>query len=220
VDPRLGLSLVRFGAGCLPCEPAASPVDLSPVREPKPTFALLQAAAGHLRHDRWRQAADGIRRAAPSDRSRPIFYRLAAITAEDGGQHDLARALLEQIPASQSNDLAALLRALDRLAEAEAERRRQVTLSRWNQLTEWFASISSRHHGNAAAPVASATRRFSQLSLAFDAAVRQGKLEQQGEVVRSGEQAITALVKEMRALRPQDCHFQRELSTLSAVGAP
>src|SRR6185295_2722415 len=61
-DPQFGLSLVRLGAGCLPCEPPATPVDLSP-RKPSPTSAVLLASAGHLRHDRWPQAADGIRRA-------------------------------------------------------------------------------------------------------------------------------------------------------------
>ena len=217
VDPKVGLSLVRVGAACLPCEPPKTPVDLSPIRTPRATFALLQTAAGHLRRDRWRRAADGIRRAAPTDRSRPIFYRLAAITAEDGGQHDLARALLEQIPLAQSNDLAILLPAVDRLNRSESERRRQVTLARWNKITEWFAAVTSRHQASAATPVAAAAKRFSQLSPVFDAAVRQGDLDQQGDVVRAGEQALTALVKELRALKPNDCTFQRELS---GVGAP
>ncbi|HZN91168.1 MAG TPA: hypothetical protein VFB81_00630, partial [Myxococcales bacterium] len=41
VDPKVGLSLVRVGAACLPCEPSKTPVDLSPIRTPRATFALL-----------------------------------------------------------------------------------------------------------------------------------------------------------------------------------
>ncbi|HEY8210021.1 MAG TPA: hypothetical protein VIG99_21195 [Myxococcaceae bacterium] len=213
-DSQLGLSLVRFGAGCLPCEPPAKPVDLSPVRNPRPNPAVLPATAGHLRHDRWPQAAEGIRRASPADRKRPIFYRLAAITAEDGGQHDLARALLERIPASQSNDLATLLPTLDRLATSESKRRKEVTLARWNKITEWFATLSARYQGDAASPVAAATKRFSQLSLVFDTAVREGTIEQQTEVVRAGEQTLGSLVKELRALKPEDCQLQQDLSAV------
>src|SRR4051812_28556809 len=47
-DSQYGLSLIRFGAGCVPCEPPTAPVDLSPVRSPPPTPAVLLAAAGHL----------------------------------------------------------------------------------------------------------------------------------------------------------------------------
>ena len=62
--------------------------------------------------------------------------------------------------------------------------------------------------------VASATKRFSQLSLVFDTAVREGTIEQQGEVVRSGEQTLTTLVKELRALKPEDCKLQQDLSAV------
>lgn len=215
VDPKIGVSLVRFGAACLPCDPVTTPVDLSPVRKPGASFALLQAAASHLRRDRWAQAAEGIRRAADRDRSSPIFFRLAAITAEHGGQHDLARALLERIPPAESNDLAALLPAYDRLIAAEATRRKEVALGRWNKITEWFAVISARYQGSASAPVAAATRRFAQLSTVFDAAVREGLLDQQGETVRAGEQALTTLVKELRSTRPDDCRFQDDLSAVA-----
>jgi hypothetical protein len=215
-DPQFGLSLVRFGAGCLPCEPPATPVDLSPSRKPSPTSTVLLASAGHLRHDRWPQAADGVRRASAADRKRPIFYRLAAITAEDGAQHALARALLERIPPAQSNDLATLLPAFDQLIASESQRRKDVTLARWNKITEWFAGVSARYQGDAASPVSAATKRFSQLSLVFDTAVREGTVEQQAEVVRSGEQTLTTLIKDLRAQKPDDCRFQQELSLVGA----
>ena len=217
VDPEIGLSLVRLGAGCPPCEPPSTPVDLSPVPSPSAGIALLKEAAGHLRHDRWLQAADGIRRAATADRARPIFFRLASITAGAGGQPELARALLEQIPAAKSNDLASLLPALDALSASEARRRQEVALGRWNKLTEWFAALGARFQGGASPAVAAATRRFAQLSPAFESAVREGAPDRQGEVIRAGEEALTALVKELRALRPEDCQFQ---AALSAVGGP
>jgi len=215
-DPQFGLSLVRLGAGCLPCEPPAAPVDLSPIRKPSPGSAVLLASAGHLRHDRWPQAAEGIRRASVADRKRSIFYRLAAITAEDGAQHDLARALLERVPPAQSNDLATILPVFDKLVAAESRRRKEVTLARWNKITEWFATISANSQGDAASLVSAATKRFSQLSLVFDTAVREGTIDQQAEVVRAGEQTLTSLIKELRAQKPEDCRFQQELS---AVGA-
>jgi hypothetical protein len=213
LDPQVGLSLVRLGAHCLPCQPAPKPVDLSPARNTK-SGSTLPASAGHLRHDRWPPAADAIRHASPADRTRPIFFRLAAITAEDGAQHDLARALLDR---AETNDLKTLLPAFDRLTAAEAKRRKDVTLARWNKLTEWFASLSSRYQGDASSPVSAATKRFSQLSQVFDTAVREGKLDQQAEVVRGGEQALTELVKELRALKPDDCRFQQDLSAVGAL---
>jgi len=215
-DPQFGLSLVRFGAGCLPCEPPVTPVDLSPSRKPTPTSAVLLAAAGHLRHDRWSQAADGIRRASAADRKRAVFYRLAAITAEDGAQHDLARALLARVPPAQSNDLATLLPLFDKLVASESRRREDVTLERWNKITDWFATVSARYQGDAASPVSAATKRFSQLSLVFETAVREGTLEQQAEVVRAGEQTFSSLIKDLRAQKPEDCRFQQELT---AVGS-
>lgn len=215
-DPQFGLSLVRFGAGCLPCEPPVVPVDLSPVRKPAPAPTILLASAGHLRHDRWPQAAAGIRRASAADRKRAIFYRLAAITAEDGAQHDLARALLERVPPAQSNDLATILPIFDTLVASESQRRKDVTLARWNKITEWFAGVSAKYQGDAASPVSAATKRFSQLSLVFDTAVREGTIDQQAEVVRAGEQTLTTLIKELRVQKPDDCQFQQELSALGA----
>lgn len=216
-DEQLGLTLVRLGAVCASCEPPVSALDLRPARGPPATApALLEAAAGHLRRDRWVQAVAALKLVQPRDRRSPAFLRLAAIAAASAGDLRQARALLRKIPAAQSNDLATLLPTHDRLTAEEQARRKDIHLARWNKLTEWFAAVAGRYQAEAPGPVTATSKRLEQLSAAFDTAVRRGGVDQQAAAVTAGEEALTVLLRSIRSQRPDDCRLQAELLALVA----
>lgn len=211
LDEGLGITLVRIGGSCASCEFKDVDVTLEVQPSSEPTFSLLQAAASHLRADRWRLALPRLQRVPQKDRTKIPFLRLASnihqATADPDGALKHARA----IPASRSNDLAMLLDAWERLRRAEDRNTPEGLLSRWNLLTERFGAAASKFADDVPGPLSSATRRLEQLSNAFEQQLEKKDARAQRATVEAAEDTVLQLVRELRATRPSDCAFQKDV---------
>jgi len=101
-----------------------------------------------------------------------------------------------------------LLRALDALEHGEPRRHAEVTMSRWNKLTEHFQALISRFGNEAPGPVHDAAERLSSLSTAFTAARGQNVLFEQDKILAAAEKALLETLTQIRSARPRDCVFQ------------
>jgi hypothetical protein len=210
-DEGVGLSVAFVGVTCRSCEFANVVPSLDPEPREMPVKELLPGAAASLRRSDWRRAAGYLRQVPASERKRPPFTRLAASFYASTLQDEKARAALASIPAAKANDLGRLMDALGRLEKSERARRAQVLLARWNKLAERFAALSGRFQGDAPGPVTAHSKRFEGLSLAFNTAVRDDRLPGQQRAVEGAEATVRALAADIRAARPNDCGFQKDV---------
>jgi hypothetical protein len=120
-----------------------------------------------------------------------------------------AREALAALP--PGDGLAALLRSVDGWEESEARRRSEVTLARWNRLTERYGALVSRFEYQVPAQTAGAAQRLEALSGAFELAARAKDDEGMESALAAAEAALGTLVAQVRGARPADCRFQAEV---------
>lgn len=211
VDEGLGITLVRIGGTCTSCEFKDVDVSLEPQASAEPTFSLLQAAASHLRADRWRLALPRLQRVPQKDRAKVPYLRLASNIFQATADPDQALKHARAIPAARSNDLTMLLDAWERLRRAEDRNTPEGLLVRWNTLTERFGLAAARFAAEGPGPLSAATRRLEQLSHAFEQQLEAKDARAQRATVEAAEDTVLQLVRELRATRPADCAFQKDV---------
>ncbi len=203
-----GLTAIFLGASCEGCPAPLADPDVAP----RPPFdgSSLRLAAEHLRHGDWPQAARALQRVPPAERGSPRFHLLAATLHAQASRHAAARAELDAL-ARTDRELAGLLSTFDALAQAEAKRRADVVTQRWNRTTERVGHLTERFAALAPSEVQAATDRLASLSRAFAEAAQKHDVVEQEEALAAAEQALARLVNELRASRPFDCPFQRDV---------
>lgn len=217
-----GVTLLRWGAACVSCPRALGEESLA--HEPSPASnnpgLLLSQAALAIRSGRRPQAAQALRHVPPKARQGVLWGRLAAQVLHDTFQVDEGRALLRDLPSAAAAELPGLLVRLDELQTAESLRSADVTVARWNRLTERFHVFLTRFGPSHPGPTDVVSRRLGALSVAFEDATQQGSGTRQAEALAAAEGAFAELVRQLQSLAPDDCAFHREVyAAASAEGS-
>lgn len=203
-----GLVLWPLGAECVPCAKSVSNLDTTPSGADKPG-ALASAAAALATQD-WKLAVELLRDVPAKERSGPRFVAVFAAATALAGHAELAREALRQQKGPAREGAVEFLDGLDKLADDEAARQRELAVKRWNNLTERFQRLTERF--SAEAPVAQASGRFNALSEAFSAATKEEDIVGQEASVESAGRVLRSLVGDLRAMQPNDCAWQAKIS--------
>lgn len=199
------VTLVVIGAACTSCAKTVGVVELTPVAQTH--GSALDDARIALNTGDWPTAAEALRHAPASLRKSEAFARLSSATLAFGGLSSealaLTRAWAPKLPDT-----------LDAMEAPESARRSSVALKRWNTLTERSTTLADAFSPDAPGLVANATARFNALSETFSKASTDKDLIEQESAVEAAESARATLVRELRALKPNDCAWQARITRL------
>ena len=186
--------------------PATSPAPLEPLRSPPTAEAVLRRAAQALRANDPRSARAALQLMPALERKQgttpanPTYRRLLAITQAQFGESPGDEAL-PPLPEG-------LRVSWEAARAAEAKRRSDVAINRWNLLTTRLSALLLEFPGAAPGAQSSASSRMADLSASFLDAARQSDVEAQEATLAAGEQTLAELSRKVRATQPTDCAFQ------------
>lgn len=207
-DETTGTLLLRFGAGCPDCQTSLAKQTLGLEKRRETPAELMREAARLLRENDWSDAGEllrGVPKTARKDRAFLLLF--AAFFSEAGDPDAVDEAMNALAQTSMIDAQNALLTRLQELAVQERKRRDQVTLERWNKLTDRYGALVSRFEKQIG-DLDERARRMERLSEQFTAAAERHEVGKQEELMRAAEQTVADLVDALRARAPADCAFQ------------
>lgn len=200
------VTVLMVGARCASCAPAVTEVDL---KYHPGTAGDLSGVAKALAEGDWVEAVRLMRGIAPSDREAPEARRLLAVLYAFIGRPTLVRQTLEALADPSLTD--ALTRR-DALDELKPVRQLQTATARWNALTERFQRLTDRFVSEAPKPLSALTMKFGELSSAFGSAQEKQDAIGCEAALESATTALNEVIMGLRAMRPEDCAWQRRVT--------
>ena len=200
------VTVLMVGARCVSCAPAVTEVDLK--YHPN-SAGDLSGVAKALSEGDWVEAAHLMRGIAPSDREAPEAKRLLAVLYAFIGRPTLVRQTIQEL---QDPSLTPALTRRDALDELRPVRQLQTATARWNALTDRFQRMTDRFVAEAPRPLTSLTMKFGELSTAFGNAQEKQDAIGCEAALESANAALNELIMGLRAMRPDDCAWQRRVT--------
>lgn len=200
------VTVLMVGGRCASCAAAVTTPEL---KYTPSTPSDLGGVARALAKGDWPEGALKMRGIAPSDREGPEPTRLLAVLYAFVGRPTLVREQLERL---EDKALEEALVRRDALEELKPVRQLQTATARWNATTERFQRLTDRFVTEAPKPLTELTRKFGELSKNFASAEEKKDAIGCEAALDSANAALSELVMGLRAMRPEDCSWQRRVT--------
>ncbi|MGV3623735.1 MAG: hypothetical protein ACO1OB_23150 [Archangium sp.] len=194
------VSVLIIGARCSSCAVADTDLDLSFRTN---AFGSWSDVANALATGDWLKAVVAVRAIPPGDRQTPEALRLLAILQSMAGRQSVAESLVaKQEPLVEKR--AAMLKDL-------APRQLETEVARWNATTERFQRLTDAFGADAPDQVSALTWTFDGFSTRFLQAHGTKDVIAAEVALQSASKALDDAIREIRALEPDDCEWQRRV---------
>lgn len=197
------VTVLLLGARCSTCAVADADINLEYRTS---AMGSLGDVARALTTGDWLRAAQSMRAVPMSDRESDEATRLIAVLHAFAGRQSDAEALLakQDVMRQQVAKRAALLKAL-------APRQLETAVARWNATTERFQRLTEAFGIDAPAQITALTWAFDGFSTRFLQAYGAHDVIAGEASLQSASKALDETIEELRAMRPDDCEWQRRL---------
>lgn len=206
IDARVtegAVTVLLLGARCSTCAVTDTDINLNYRTD---AVGSLSDVAQSLSNGDWLRAAQSMRAVPMNDRESEEATRLNAVLHAFAGRQSDAEALVakQDVMKEQFAKRSALLKSL-------APRQLETAVARWNATTERFQRLTEAFGNDAPDQMTALTWTFDGFSTRFLQA--HGTLDViAGEAsLQSATKALDDSIKELRAMKPDDCEWQRRL---------
>lgn len=206
IDARVNdgvVTVLMLGARCSSCAVAETDLDLAFRTN---AFGSMRDVSAALSSGDWLKAVQAIHAVPPSDRESTEAVRLLAVLNALAGRQTEAEALVE------NSDMKPLFTKRAALLKTLTPRQLETAVARWNATTERFQRLTEAFGNDAPDEITALTWTFDGFSTRFLQAHGTRDVIAGEIALQSASKALDDSIKELRALKPKDCAWQRRIN--------